>query len=191
MTGTPLFVRPATEEDVFRIAEIHVAAWRETYTEILPPAMLSRLSIGNRAAMWQRALEGNESGTIGIMVAEVGADIVGFGSCGPQRRSTLKDRGFDGEFYAIYVLRAAQRRGVGSALIGALAKGLLDRGCVGASLWVLQENHGARHFYERIGGEVIGKKEDVRNSDTLHEVAYGWRDLTMLLSPPFHAYVKP
>ncbi|MQA65971.1 MAG: GNAT family N-acetyltransferase [Alphaproteobacteria bacterium] len=191
MTGTPFFVRPATEEDVFRIAEIHVAAWRETYTEILPPAMLSRLSIGNRAAMWQRALDGNESGTIGIMVAEVGADIMGFGSCGPQRRATLKERGFDGEFYAIYVLRAAQRRGIGTALMGALAKGLSDRGFAGASLWVLRENHGARRFYERIGGEVVGKKEDVRDGDTLHEVAYGWRDLTMLLNPPCRAYVKP
>jgi hypothetical protein len=50
-----------------------------------------------------------------------------------------------------------------------------------ATLWVLRENAGARRFYERIGGEVVGEKEDIRDQRIFIEVAYGWRNLAELV----------
>lgn len=56
-----------------------------------------------------------------------------------------------------------------------------------AALWVLEDNHLARSFYETIGARVIGFREDVRTDATLNEVAYGWEDLSKdLLIPDGH-----
>jgi ribosomal protein S18 acetylase RimI-like enzyme len=50
----------------------------------------------------------------------------------------------------------------------------------GASLWVLRENIGACRFYEAIGGEIVGEREDIREDRVLVEAAYGWRSLVRL-----------
>jgi len=102
---------------------------------------------------------------------------VGYGSCGDQRTSILLDYGFTGEISELYVLRSAQRQGVGSGLMMAMARELLERGHLGGSLWVLSENWVARRFYESLGGRLVAQKRS-----GLAEVAYGWSDLQRLLS---------
>jgi len=62
--------------------------------------------------------------------------------------------------------------------MAAVALALHDQGHQGASLWVLRDNRAARCFYECLGGEVIGEKEDRRGAVTLFELAYGCRDLS-------------
>lgn len=114
-----------------------------------------------------------------------GLSIAGFGSCGRQRSPDLAEAGFDGEFQAIYVLQAAQRRGVGRALMAEMARDLVSRGFQGGALWVLDGNRPARGFYEALGGHVIGAREDRRDKDlTLAEVAYGWASLGTIGAGP-------
>ncbi|MDB5680997.1 MAG: family N-acetyltransferase, partial [Sphingomonas bacterium] len=48
-----LAVRPARLSDSGRIGEIHVAAWREAYADLMPPARLAALDVAERAAMWR------------------------------------------------------------------------------------------------------------------------------------------
>jgi ribosomal protein S18 acetylase RimI-like enzyme len=174
-------IRIATIEDAPRLASMHIASWRETYTGILPDAMLSALSVEGRAAMWGRMLRDPEKADSTIVhLVEDGDRIVGFGSCGSQRLETLKEKGYDGEIGAIYVLRAFQRQGVGARLMSTMAFDLTSRGFNAASLWVLRENAVARAFYERFGGRVVDEREDVRKEATLAEVAYGWANLKTL-----------
>ncbi len=45
--------RPANVADADAIGALHVAAWRETYTGILPDEMLAALSVEARRTMWQ------------------------------------------------------------------------------------------------------------------------------------------
>jgi ribosomal protein S18 acetylase RimI-like enzyme len=118
--------------------------------------------------------------------------IVGFGSCGRQPVAVLLDDGFAGEFSALYVLAAHQRRGVGRRLMALMARDLLAREVRGAALWVLRDNEPARRFYEALGAKVVGRRiesvdahltgERARAQDgaLLHEVAYGWPDLALL-----------
>jgi ribosomal protein S18 acetylase RimI-like enzyme len=174
-------IRIASIEDAPELASMHVASWRETYAGILPDAMLSALSVEGRTAMWDRILRDPEKADSTIVhLVEDGDRIVGFGSCGSQRLATLKKKGYDGEFGAIYVLRAFQRQGVGKRLMSTMALDLASRGFSAASLWVLRENAVARAFYERFGGQVIDVREDVRGGATLVEVAYGWANLKPL-----------
>jgi len=107
--------------------------------------------------------------------------VEGFGSCGLQRSAKLAGAGFGGEFQAIYILRAAQRRGIGRALMGAMAWDLADRDVEGSALWVLEGNQPALSFYDVLGGMVVAQREDRQGEDVgLAEIAYGWATLALL-----------
>jgi ribosomal protein S18 acetylase RimI-like enzyme len=157
---------------------MHVASWRETYPGIVPDAVLSSLSVDGRAAMWERVLRAPAaSGSTVVYLAESESKIIGFGACGSQRTEALKEKGYDGEIGAIYVLKTFQRQATGTRLLFAMASDLSKRGLGSASLWVLRDNAPARRFYERYGGEMIAQREDVWADGALIEVAYGWTNL--------------
>jgi ribosomal protein S18 acetylase RimI-like enzyme len=161
---------------------LHVASWRETYAGILPDDMLASLSADARAAMWAGIIGAPEAyAGAAVFVAEDGERLVGFGSCARQRDEALAGAGFGGEIGAIYVLRSHQHLGIGRSIMGLLAQALLDADCRAASLWVLRENLVARNFYERLGGTVVGEKNEERPNATLVELAYGWSDLSALV----------
>jgi ribosomal protein S18 acetylase RimI-like enzyme len=77
--------------------------------------------------------------------------VAGFGACSEQRDSDLKERGFDGEIGAIYVLRCFQEQWIGRSLMKELTIDLSGRGSRGIALWVLNENARARRFHEKCG----------------------------------------
>jgi len=112
-----------------------------------------------------------------ILVGASEGRIAGLGYCGPQRTPTLP---FPGEFFCVYVAPETQRQGVGAALMIAMARFLVDRGMAGASLWVARDNLAARRFYDRLAGTVWAEKEEVRPDFALPEVAYVWRDVSMI-----------
>lgn len=174
--------REAAPNDAAALGVLHVASWRETYDGILPRKLLEELSSEARSAMWSMVLSDpvTYAGTT-VFVAEGGGMIVGFGACGRQRDEGLKSRGYKSEVGALYVLRAHQHVGIGHALMRLMAQRLLDEGQKSGTLWVLRENAVARRFYERLGGAVVGEREEEQSGATLDEVAYGWKDLSLLV----------
>lgn len=173
----PVTVRMGCLADARDLASVHVATWRETYAGMVPDAMLSALSVEGRTAMWDQILrQPATSASTAVYVIESDRKIIGLGSCGSQRTRTLKERGYDAEIYALYVLKAFQRRAIGTRLLTAMAANLSARRFSAFSLWVLRDNAAARQFYERHGGKVVAEQEDVRASGVLVEVAYGWMD---------------
>src|SRR5580700_7187015 len=148
-------IRRGTVADAPRIASMHVASWLETYKGIVPEEMLAALSVSRRTVTWENILRDPSKHDNSVVYVQEAADaIVGFGACGEQRDIDLKARGFDGEIGAVYVLQEFQRRGIGRALMSALASDLIGRGLNGVTLWVLRENAAARRFYQRCAGEV-------------------------------------
>ena len=176
-----IHIRAATPSDAASIAAVHITSWRETYAGLMPDAMLNALSVSDRTERWIRILgEDINPADPSVFVAEQEGDVVGFVSGGEQRDQALRAQGATGEITAIYVLRRVQRQRLGSRLMGAAARAFCDRGHQAASLWVLRDNLPARRFYERLGGEVVGEKEDHSEAGTLVELAYFWRDLCNL-----------
>ncbi len=166
-------LRPATADDAFAVATLHVAAWRETYRGIVPDAMLDGLSVDSRADMWRRAADR-------VTLAETADGLAGFVAVAPQRDETLRDAGYGGEVLALYVLQRSQRQGIGRRLMAAAASAIMRAGREGAALWVLSANARARAFYEGLGGLAVGERTEVEAGATLTEVAYGWRNLDAL-----------
>jgi GNAT superfamily N-acetyltransferase len=146
-------IRAATVEDAEAIARVHLAAWADTYAEIVPPEFLSRWTLADRTARWRRILSGDPPNPhrAEVAVLDLGGALVGFASWGEQRDDALRERGFSGEISAIYLLARVQRRGYGTAMMARAAKGLLQRGHSSAGLWVTQDNLRARAFDERLG----------------------------------------
>jgi ribosomal protein S18 acetylase RimI-like enzyme len=89
--------------------------------------------------------------------------------------------GYQGEFYAIYVLPEAQGCGIGTAMTTYAAKTLMQQRWIGAAVWVLEGNHLGRKFYERLGGAPLGLAKPLtyrgKEFPAVREVAYGWPDL--------------
>ena len=148
-------------------------AWRETYAGLMPAARLAALDVAERTAMWRHQLSGGLAR--GLAVAEDGGELIGFAACARQRAPSLATA-YAGEVTALYVLRAAQGRGAGRALMRAMGRRLIAEGYRSMALWVLTANAPARRFYERLGGELIAERVDGEDA----EIAYGWRDLTTL-----------
>ena len=167
-------VRQAKLEDASAIATVHVAAWREAYRGIVSDEFLANLSIQRRTEQWVNLLSNDSNLDRHAFVAEMNEQIVGFASCGA---ANDQNAGFDGELNAIYILRAANKLGVGRRLVYEVVNAMIAQGRNSMMVWVLKENP-ARGFYERLGGEYLLEKPIAIGSETLMEVAYGWRDLS-------------
>jgi GNAT superfamily N-acetyltransferase len=178
-------IRAAGVEDAEAIARVHVAAWAETYAGLAPPEVLARRTVADRTALWRRILAGDppDPHRAEVAVLELQGAVRGFAAWGEQRDEALRGQGLGGEISAIYLLRAAQGRGHGRALMARAARGLLGRGHRGASLWVLRDNTGACTFYERLGGVACGKKEEDLAGFPVMAVAYAWAALGGLAAP--------
>jgi ribosomal protein S18 acetylase RimI-like enzyme len=176
-------IRVAMAVDAPAIAAVHVNSWRETYAGLVPAHVLSGLSVDRRTELWDRIIckpEAFSSST--VFVAERDGAVVGFGCCGLQRAESLNIQGYNGEISSIYLLRSFQRCGLGLALMSTMGQELQRRQLQAASLWVLHENTKACRFYEKLGGAIVGDKKDVREDGVVFiELAYGWRDLRVLV----------
>ena len=80
----------------------------------------------------------------------------------------------------LYVLPSRQGEGIGRRLVGAIAGRLAEIGVPSMLLWVLMENKTARRFYETLGGTLLGEGSFELGGTELSEVAYGWKDLSVL-----------
>jgi ribosomal protein S18 acetylase RimI-like enzyme len=165
-------VTPAGPGDALALAQVHVRAWRETYPGMLPQAYLDRMSAQAHAARWAWRLMHSEE----ITLAAEGPDgLVGYAS-GDVPRLGGRVRA-DAEITTLYVLRRAQREGVGRALMTGLARTLAAKGAESLVIWVLRDNLLARGFYETMGGALAGERVERVGGWSVPSVAYRWADV--------------
>ncbi|MAS35881.1 MAG: GNAT family N-acetyltransferase [Anaerolineaceae bacterium] len=174
-------IRDAQAADAAGIARIHVDAWRTTYRGLMPDEVLAGLNDASRTDFWRSVLTDHAGQSVVVVAEEPAGELVGFASGGAERNST---NGFDGELYAIYLSASAQRKGIGTQLAMGLIQRLTQRGFRSMLVWVLQDNHPARRFYEALGGSLVAERDITIGDAMLKEVSYGWRDIQSLLESP-------
>jgi GNAT superfamily N-acetyltransferase len=159
---------PAGPGDAAALARVHVRSWRETYAGLLPGAFLAQMNAGVYARRWRRQLMSAEPPEV-VLCAEGAGGLVGY--CGASVRDA------SAEVSTLYVIRPAQRRGVGKRLISSAGKVAAARGATSMRLWVLNGNAKAKSFYEHLGG-VAGEERTVGGWDgAFRETLYHWRDI--------------
>lgn len=136
-------VRRPTLADVDALAAVHVAAWRDAYTGLLPEETIAGMTLGRRAEMWRRIITSESQRA---WMAEDESGVVGLASIGP-----AQDLEGWGQLYNIYVVGRAWGTGAGSALWETAQAGLADMGYDQRQLYVLDTNDRARRFYEYKG----------------------------------------
>jgi GNAT superfamily N-acetyltransferase len=103
--------------------------------------------------------------------------IIGFASASEIEEP---DKDFTGELIAIYLLEDYQRQGLGKLLVEAVTRRFLRQKTTSMIVWVFAENP-FRAFYESLGGKYVSEKQIVIGDASLVEVAYGWKNLEILL----------
>jgi ribosomal protein S18 acetylase RimI-like enzyme len=147
---------------------------------MLPAEGLAGLSYDRREHGWSEVLALVPEQRHVIFAAEdPTGQVVGFSSAG---RETSGDPVYKAELYAIYILEAYQRHGLGRRLMHAAVDGLVRAGYTTMLLWVLADNVGARRFYEALGGRTVKQKPIELFGAAVNEVAYGWDDLAKLVA---------
>jgi GNAT superfamily N-acetyltransferase len=169
-------IRPAEPADADAIARVQGVTWQAAYLGMLPHEILAAFGQAQGGAFWEHVL--TKAPAESVLLAELGEQVVGFISAGPIRE---RIPGYNGEFYALYVLPEAQGCGIGTALAAHAARALIRHRWHGAAVWVLEDNHLGRRFYERLDGRPLGiaKPLAYRGTDypLIREMAYGWPDL--------------
>ena len=162
-----MLIRLAIPDDAGPVAAVDVASWQSAYRSLMPDEYLNGLSIEQRAADWQRRLLGVDAQRgRRIYVADDDGDIIGFVRLGPD-----PDEPTAGFIFLLCVLPANWRSGVGNALMATADADLRDMGFTRAGLGVLEANHRARRFYERLGWHSDGSRQ---------MQGYGGREMAVL-----------
>jgi ribosomal protein S18 acetylase RimI-like enzyme len=173
-TGFVLF--PAGPADAEALARVHVTSWRETYRGLLPDAYLARMSETAHARRFAHLLLKPGPDDVTLAAADRWG-LVGYAQGGPSRRRVAGEA----EIATLYVVRAAQSRGVGVRLLTETARALAARGANSLVISVLRDNFGARGFYEHLGGEAEPARQEPGPGGAMyHEVAYRWPDIGRL-----------
>ncbi len=171
-------IRPAVPADGPAIAQVRVDAWRSTYQGMIPQTYLAAMKVEESTALWDKVLTAAPN-TTNTFVAERGGEVVGFasGTMLPEPK-----HGFDAELAAVYLVRNAQRTGIGRRLVAAVAAAQRAHGATGLIVWVIAGNKAARAFYEALAAELLIEQPFTWDGMELIEAGYGWRDLPALIA---------
>ncbi len=152
---TPISTRPAGHDDVFAIAAFQTAVWNEAYRGLVPASYLERTTVTDRELRWADRI-----GRRGILLAELGADLVGVASSSVRGDERPGPRL---ELSSLYVAHGMRSAGLGSRLLDELL------GDAPAVLWVFADNARAISFYEGCGFAADGH-ETIDDDTGLPEV---------------------
>lgn len=147
-----------------------------TYTGLIKDDVLNNLSVSAKGNNQEQAIGSNEMIYVALNEKE---QIIGFASGGKSRSPEYP---YDGELYAIYLLKEYQQQGIGRKLIQSIVNELQSGGYQSMIVWVLSQNP-SKLAYERLGGIVLVSKDIQIGGQTLREV-WGY-------APEFIAFYSP
>jgi ribosomal protein S18 acetylase RimI-like enzyme len=165
---------PAGPGDAAELARVHIEAWRETYPGMLPQAYLDGMNFAIHARRWRWRLTKGQEVTL---AAETAGGLVAYASGDWSRAGAPSG---EAEISTLYVLKRAQRSGVGRRLMTGAARTLAARGATSLIIWVLRENTPARRFYERMGGRCELERGEAIAGRVVPSVAYRWSEIGAL-----------
>ncbi len=170
-------IRDAEKSDLPAIAQIHRRGWERTYGAIISPAQMAEAAEDKRLPLWERwVADPDNLILIGGEQADTPQGFLFGGRVKDHDFVSGSCEGFDCEIYALHTLKEVEGKGLGRALIADAAARWRKLGRNALVLWAYRENE-YRRFYERLGGTLVAEGID----DGVPDVAYGWKDLDVLM----------
>ncbi len=157
-------IRP--DDSRMDISRIYEESWKSAYKGIVPQAYLDSIPNGH----WAPHLD--QPGWHTLICVDEGRAIGTTSFC----ESRFQQFPSWGEIISLYLLPEYAGQGYGKALLEAALCELKQLGFRDIFLWVLEENHHARLFYEKMGFNVSDAfLEDQIGGKPLREVQYTYR----------------
>ena len=173
-------IRPAQPQDADGMAHMMVDAYLAAHHGHVPEEAWQRRkaewTYDVSARAWRRSLVEIVDGVatqncIFLAVDEDSDNIVGLAMGVPSEEEALTNAG---EIVALYISRGHQRHGLGRQLVHAVAAHMAGKGKTALLIGVLAANISGRHFYEALGGQIVGARQSDDYGFRLDEVLYGW-----------------
>ena len=157
-------IREAVTTDIPMIVDVHVTSWNATYPDYYPkPTPSLRLS------QWEK-LFGERSEWFCFVAVNEKSEIIGFAT-GDRFDDPLLP--YQGELCKIHMYKEYQRRGIGTRLVGCVARRLLQKGIASMILFADPQNPNIA-FYDKLGGTRILDEHGNFSG------AFGWMDISAL-----------
>mgnify|MGYP004704394377 CR=1 FL=1 len=152
-------IRDLKENDYEQKAYVHYQSWKETYRRLMEARYLEKHTLEKCIQIATRYPENT-------LVAIYEQKVVGFAV---YTESSHDDHVF-GEIKAIYVLKEAQGKGIGTSLMKECLNRLNHHEHI--LVWVLHNNQKSIEWYHHIGFKVDGETKTVKVLDdySLHEI---------------------
>jgi ribosomal protein S18 acetylase RimI-like enzyme len=164
-------VRPGNRSDLEAVAAIKVGSWADTYSSLIPPAVLAPFLDLDHSLDDLRESTARPDAVF-LVAEDRSGPVIGYALA-------YLDQGADPWLESLHVAGAHRGRGVGTALMRDLAALLVARGYRTMSLGVVKGNAGAGRLYTRLGATLVGIEPTDWAAGIDHEV-YRWADLAQL-----------
>ena len=151
-------IRTAALEDAEAVGKVHSAAWKSAYRGIFPDEYIDEDTAAKRTEEFLDSIKDEKCTYYLLTESEKTAGIV----------KTREDNNFL-EIESIYILDEYRGKGFGSRFIDYI-RGAASNGRI--SLWVLETNLPARHFYENNGFVMTGDFRLINRGVKLKQVRY-------------------
>ncbi|QQE80162.1 GNAT family N-acetyltransferase [Alicyclobacillus sp. SO9] len=166
-------IREMKSADLSAIARINVDTFKQTQRKWLPDDVIRELSYDATEERFRQMLSKTERFST-IFVAEDNRGVIGYAMCGLAREQVLS---YAGELYGIYILPEYHGKGIGTRLMAASARYLLDQGITSLYVVVFTENIGGQKFYKALGGQWVYERAIQLGGKKVSETLYGWKSL--------------
>ena len=164
-------VRQGRPDDIEQVAAIKVDNWRDTYASLLPPAVLAQFMDRDHVLDELRESTARPD-AIFLVTQDAAGSVTGFALA-------YLEQGPDPWLESLHVASADRGKGVGTALLKALAGILEAKGYRTLSLGVVKGNAAAGRLYRRLGAKLVGIEPTEWAAGVDHEL-YHWAGLAPL-----------
>lgn len=169
MSSARFAIRAGTVADAAEIARVQTTSWQSSYRGILPDAVLDTMDPARRVAMRREILR--DASALNLVAYDTThRELVGFCNAGQSRREGARV----GELFEIYIVDRAKRYGLGRELFETVSSWCRARGMTSLIIWVLENNHHARRFYEAMGGHPGSRVGSTVRGYPVVELSYVW-----------------
>ena len=169
-------IRKASIADAKAIAIVNINSWKETYKGIVSDDYLEKMDLEIRIPRWKDGLSKTDKHLWNFVALDEKNQVVGFISGGKAR----KNIDFSGELYAIYLLRAHQKKNIGFKLTKTLCEEFKKANLLNMYVGVLKDND-SKGFYTKYGAKFLFEENIEIGDKSYKEEFYGWRNLSSFL----------
>ena len=152
-------VRVAWADDAVAIGAVQARAWRQSYADLLPVAVLGDIDADAFAATWRQAIVRPPTARHRVLVALERNTVVGFAATAPSEDADAGPG--DAEMVTLHVDPDALGAGHGSRLLAAAVDTMRADGFDHARVWLVAGDDAVRGFLESAGWAADGAHREL------------------------------